>query len=43
MATATNPYTARMLGLLGEKHYLSVLDSTPAKLQQEFERLGPPG
>lgn len=39
MATATNPYTARMLGLLGNKPFLSVLESTPAKVQQQFERL----
>jgi hypothetical protein len=43
MATATNPYTSRMLGLLGDKPFLSVLESTPAKLQQHFERLGPQG
>jgi hypothetical protein len=43
MATATNPYTARMLGLLGDKPFLSVLESTPAKLQQQFERLKPHG
>lgn len=41
MATASNPYTARMLKLLGEKSYLSVLQGTPEKLQQEFERLRP--
>ena len=41
MATATNPYTTRMLTLLGDKQYFSVLESTPAKLQQGFERLRP--
>jgi hypothetical protein len=39
MATATNPYTARMLELLGDRPLFGILESTPAKLQQEFERL----
>ena len=43
MATATNPYTSRILGLLGDKPFLGVLESTPAKLQQHFERLGAQG
>jgi len=43
MATATNPYTSRVLGLLGDKPFLAVLESTPAKLQQHFDRLGPQG
>ena len=43
MATATTPYTTRILGLLGDKPFLSVLESSPAKLQQQFERLGPQG
>ncbi|HYY69624.1 MAG TPA: DinB family protein [Terriglobales bacterium] len=43
MATATNPYTARILGLLADRPFLDVLQSTPAKLQQQFERLGPQG
>jgi len=43
MATATNPYTSRILGLLGDKPFLSVLESTPAKLQKHFKRLGAQG
>ena len=43
MATATNPYTSRILGLLGDKPFLGILESTPRKLQQHFERLGPQG
>lgn len=43
MATATSPYTSRILGLLGDKPFLGVLESTPAKLQQHFERLGRQG
>jgi len=43
MATATNPYTSRILGLLGDKPFFAVLESTPAKLQQHFDRLGPQG
>jgi hypothetical protein len=43
MATATNPYTARILELLGNKPFLGVLESTPAKLQRHFKRLGPRG
>ena len=43
MATATNPYTSRILGLLGDKPFLGILESTPAKLQQHFDRLGPAG
>jgi hypothetical protein len=43
MATATNPYTSRILGLLGDKPLLGVLESTPTKLQQHFDRLGPQG
>ncbi len=43
MATATNPYTSRILGLLGDKPFFGILESTPAKLQQHLERLGPQG
>jgi len=43
MVTATNPYVSRILGLLGDKPFLAVLESTPAKLQQHFDRLGPQG
>jgi hypothetical protein len=43
MATATHPYTSRILGLLGDKPFLGVLESTPARLQQHFDRLGPQG
>jgi len=43
MATATNPYTSRILGLLGDKPFLGILESTPAKLQRHFERLGTQG
>jgi hypothetical protein len=43
MATATNPYTSRILGLLGDKPFLGVLESTPAKLQKHFDRLGAQG
>ena len=43
MATATDPYTSRILGLLGDKPFLGILESTPRKLQQHFERLGPQG
>jgi len=43
MATATTPYTSRILGLLGNKPFLGVLESTPGKLQQHFDRLGPQG
>ena len=32
-----------MLGLLGNKPFLSILEATPTKLQQHFERLGPQG
>jgi hypothetical protein len=40
MPAATNPYTSRILGLLGDKPFLGVLESTPTKLQQHFDRLG---
>jgi DinB superfamily len=43
MAAASNPYTARILGLLGDKPFLDVLESTPAKLQQHYDRLGSQG
>ncbi|HVP53166.1 MAG TPA: DinB family protein [Terriglobales bacterium] len=43
MATATNPYTSRILELLGDEPFFGILESTPAKLQQHFDRLGPQG
>lgn len=43
MATATNPYSARILGILGNKPFLGVLESSPAKIQQQFDRLAPEG
>jgi DinB superfamily len=43
MATATDSYTSRILGLLGEQPFFSVLEATPAKLRQHFDRLGPQG
>ncbi len=38
-----NPYTSRILSILGDRPALSVLESTPKRLQQLFKDLGPQG